>query len=79
MGERATLITEHMTAMGALDKARILYVVLYLGLFEFSLVEGRGTSASHSLTYPRGSSSHYYGKHRSSLLQAPESWLDFTC
>ena len=33
MGERANLITEHMTAMGALDKARILYVMQHLGRF----------------------------------------------
>jgi len=79
MGERANLITEHMTVMGALDKARILYVLQYLALSEFSLVEGRGTSASHWLTYPLGSSWHLYGKYGSSLLQAPESWLDFTC
>ena len=46
MGERANLITEHMTAMGALDKARILYVLRSLGL-RFLLVEGHGTSAYH--------------------------------
>lgn len=29
-GERATLITAHMKAMGLLDKARILYVLAYM-------------------------------------------------
>lgn len=33
MGERATLVTEHMTAMGALDKARILYALQHLERF----------------------------------------------
>ncbi len=47
MGERANLITEHMTAMGTLDKARILYVLHSRVVFGFLPVEGRGTSAYH--------------------------------